>query len=100
MGLDTRGEFYDGTPVTTPKEVAEALLRRPVPLMRNLTENMMAYALARRVEYFDLPTIRQIVTDAEDEGQYSMQSLIVGVVTSDAFRMKRAAELAIEQVDD
>tara|TARA_B100000405_G_C16673195_1_gene406594 strand:- start:15 stop:1208 length:1194 start_codon:yes stop_codon:yes gene_type:complete len=100
MGLDTRGEFYDGTPVTTPKEVAEALLRRPVPLMRNLTENMMAYALARRVEYFDLPTIRQIVTDAEDEGQYSMQSLIVGVVTSDAFRMKRAAELAIDQVDN
>ena len=68
--------------------------------MRNLTENMMAYALARRVEYFDLPTIRRIVTDAEDEGQYSMQSLIVGVVTSDAFRMKRAAELAIDQVDN
>ncbi|HAY77450.1 MAG TPA: hypothetical protein DCY33_06370, partial [Gemmatimonadetes bacterium] len=100
MGLDTRGEFYDGTPITTPKEVAEALLRRPVPLMRNLTENMMAYALARRVEYFDLPTIRRIVADAEDKGQYSMQSLIVGVVTSDAFRMKRAAELVIDQVDN
>ena len=100
MGLDTRGEFYDGTPVTTPKEVAEALLRRPVPLMRNLTENMMAYALARRVEYYDLPTIRRIVADAEDEGQYSMQSLIVGVVTSDPFRMKRAAELVIDQVDN
>ena len=100
MGLDTRGEFYDGTAITTPKEVAEALLRRPVPLMRNLTENMMAYALARRVEYFDLPTIRRIVADAEDKGQYSMQSLIVGVVTSDAFRMKRAAELVIDQVDN
>ncbi|MAM02489.1 MAG: hypothetical protein CMH51_02885 [Myxococcales bacterium] len=100
MGLDTRGEFYDGTPINTPKEVAEALLRRPVPLMRNLTENMMAYALARRVEYYDLPTIRSIVAEAEDEGQYSMQSLIVGVVTSDAFRMKRAAELVIDQVDN
>ena len=40
------------------------------------------------------------MTDAEDEGQYSMQSLIVGVVTSDAFRMKRAAELVIDQVDN
>jgi len=100
MGLDTRGEFYDGTPITTPKEVAEALLRRPVPLMRNLTENMLAYAMARRVEFYDLPTIRQIVSDAEEGGQYSMQSLIVGVVSSDAFRMKRATELAIDQVDD
>ena len=61
---------------------------------------MMAYALARRVEYYDLPTIRSIVAEAEDEGQYSMQSLIVGVVTSDAFRMKRAAELVIDQVDN
>jgi len=99
MGLDTRGEFYDGTAITTPKEVADAILLRPVPLMRNLTENMMAYAMARRVEYFDMPTVRKIVSDAEENGQYRMQSLIVGVVTSDAFRMKRAADVATDQVD-
>jgi hypothetical protein len=91
MGLDTRGEFYDGTPVTSPKEVADALLKRPVPLMRSLTENLMAFAMARRVEYFDQPTIRRIVDEAEEDGQYHMQSLIVGVITSDAFRMKQAA---------
>ena len=91
MGLDTRGEFYDGTPITTPKQVADALLRRPVPLMRSLTENLMAYGLARRVEYYDQPTIRQIVAEAEDNGQYRMQDLIMGVITSDAFRMKQAA---------
>lgn len=99
MGLDTRGEYYDGTPITTPKEVADAILSRPVPLMRNLTENMMAFAIARRVEYFDMPTIREIVADAEEDGQYRMQSLIVGVVTSDAFRMKRAADVATDQFD-
>ncbi len=99
MGLDTRGEFYDGSPITSPKEVADAILRRPVPLMRNLTENMMAYAIARRVEYFDMPTIRQIVAESEEDGAYRMQSLIVGVVTSDAFRMKRAADMATDQVD-
>jgi len=97
--LDTRGTFYDGTAITTPKEVADAILLRPVPLMRNLTENMMAYAMARRVEYFDMPTVRKIVSDAEENGQYRMQSLIVGVVTSDAFRMKRAADVATDQVD-
>jgi hypothetical protein len=91
MGLDTRGEFYDGTPISNPAEVADALMTRPVPLMRSLTENLMAYALARRVEYYDQPTIRSIVADAEEDGQYRMQSLILGVVSSDAFRMKQAA---------
>ncbi|MGY8779173.1 MAG: DUF1592 domain-containing protein, partial [Longimicrobiales bacterium] len=97
MALDTRGEFYDGTAITTPKEVANALLSRPVPLMRSLTENLMAYGLARRVQYFDQPTIRTIVADAEKNGQYKMQSLILGVVTSDAFRMKQAAEAVVTE---
>ena len=97
MGLDTRGEFYDGTPITNPAEVADALLARPVPLMRSLTENLMAYALARRVEYYDQPTVRSIVDDAEENGEYRMQSLILGVVSSDAFRMKQAAMPVAEQ---
>jgi cytochrome c5 len=97
MALDTRGEFYDGTAITTPKEVADALLKRPVPLMRSLTENLMAYALARRVEYYDQPTIRRIVDEAEDDGVYRMQSLILGVVRSDAFRMKQAAMAVTDQ---
>ena len=56
MPLDTRGDFYDGTPVTTPAELTAALLKRPMPLVRTFTENLMAYALGRRVEYFDQPT--------------------------------------------
>jgi hypothetical protein len=99
MALDTRGEFYDGTPITSPREVADALLKRPVPLMRTLTENLMAYALARRVEYYDQPTIRSIVAEAEDDGRYRMQSLILGVVRSDAFRMKRAPAAVTTQAD-
>ena len=97
MGLDTRGEFYDGTPITTPKELSEALLKRPIPLMRNLTQNLMAYAIARRVEYYDQPTIRRIVAEVEDEGEYRTADLILGVVQSDAFRMKRAASAVAEE---
>lgn len=97
MVLDTRGEFYDGTPIANPRQLADALLRRPIPLMRSLTENLMAYALARRIEYFDQPTIRRIVADAEHDGQYRMAELILGVIQSDGFRMKRAADAVIEQ---
>jgi hypothetical protein len=86
--LDTRGELWDGTPVTSPKELQEALLRRPAPILRNFTANLMAYALGRRVEYFDMPAIRHIVATAEPSG-YRMSDFILGVVTSDAFRMRK-----------
>ena len=50
----------------------------------------MAYALARRVEYFDQPAIRDIVREAE-ENEYRISSFILGVVTSDQFRLRTAA---------
>ncbi|MGE0460488.1 MAG: DUF1592 domain-containing protein [Vicinamibacterales bacterium] len=89
MPLDTRGDYFDGTPVNTPGELVQALLKRPVPLVRTFTENLLAYALGRRAEYFDQPTIRAIAKSAEADG-YRMSSFIMGVVTSDAFRLKRA----------
>ena len=59
----------------------------------------MAYALGRRVEYFDQPTIRAIVRDAEREN-YSMSSFLLGVVKSDAFRMQGAGETSAETSGD
>ena len=88
--LDTRGDFYDGTPVATPAELSAVLLKRPLPLVRNFTENLMAYALGRRVEPYDRPSIREIVRQAERD-DYRVSSLVLGVVGSDAFRMRRAA---------
>jgi Protein of unknown function (DUF1592)/Protein of unknown function (DUF1588)/Protein of unknown function (DUF1587)/Protein of unknown function (DUF1595)/Protein of unknown function (DUF1585) len=85
--LDTRGDFYDGTPINSPVELQEALLARPIPLVRTFTVNLMAYALGRRVEYFDQPAIRRIVREAEAM-DYRMSAFFVGVVMSDAFRMQ------------
>src|SRR3954447_24130568 len=87
--LDTRGDFYDGTPVTTPGELTRALMKRPVPLVRAFTENLFAYALGRRAEYFDQPAIRAIAKAAAGS-DYKMSSFILGVIKSDAFLMKQA----------
>ena len=84
--VDTRGELYDGTPISTLAELQTALLKRPTPLIRNFTQNLMAYAIGRRIEYYDGPTIRRIASDAE-AGGYRMQDFVLGVVKSDAFRM-------------
>jgi hypothetical protein len=86
--LDTKGTMYDGMPVASPSDLTKSLLSRPIPLMRAFTENLMAYAVGRRVEDYDQPTIRAIVRDAE-AGGYKISSFITGVVHSPAFRSKR-----------
>jgi hypothetical protein len=93
MPLDTQGELYDGTPIASPTELNDALLMRPIPLVRTFTQNLMAYALGRRVEYFDQPAVRAIVRAAE-ENDYRMSSFVLGVVRSDAFQMQRAGSVA------
>jgi hypothetical protein len=87
--LDTRGEFYDGSAVASPAELSTVLMKRPVPLVRTFTENLLAYALGRRVEHSDQPAIRAIARNAEAEN-YRMSSFILGVIKSDAFRLKQA----------
>ncbi len=87
--LDTRGTMYDGRAVITPMDLTRSLLSRPVPLARAFTENLMAYAVGRRVEDFDQPAIRAIVREAETNG-YKMWSFINAVVRSPAFRSRRA----------
>ncbi len=87
MPLDTRGDYYDGTPVNNLSQLSAALLKRPEPLVRNFTENLMAYALGRRVETFDMPAVRAISAKASADG-YKMSSFILSVVKSDAFQRK------------
>ena len=94
--VDALGDFYDGTPLTSPADLTQALMKRPVPLVRTFTENLMAYALGRRVEYFDQPAVRAIARAAA-ANEYRMSSFILGVVGSDAFRMKLAAPVETEE---
>jgi hypothetical protein len=99
MPLDTRGELYDGTPVSSPAELKDALLKRPIPLIRTFTENLMAYALGRRVEYYDQPTVRSITQAAATEG-YRMSTFILGVIESEAFQVQQVASMVDNQLQD
>jgi hypothetical protein len=95
--VDTNTEFYDGTKMRSLIELQEAIMDRSEPVVRNFTQNLMAYALGRRVEYYDMPTVRRIVRQAEAE-DYRMSTFILGVVESEAFQMRRTA-LATQDVD-
>ncbi len=90
--VDAQGELYDGSTVDGVVGLRGALLRRSESLTRTFTENLMAYALGRRIEAHDMPTVRKIVREASQQ-DYRLSSFITGVVKSDAFRLKRATEI-------
>ncbi|MDA1081667.1 MAG: DUF1592 domain-containing protein [Gemmatimonadetes bacterium] len=88
MPIDPRGELWDGTPVASPTDLRRALLEHKETLLRTFTQNLMAYGLGRRVEYFDMPAVRTIVRTAEKQN-HRLSSYVLGVVNSAAFTMRR-----------
>ena len=67
----------------------DALLARPELFVTTLTENLLTFALGRGVKYYDAPAVRKIVRDSEKDG-YRFQSLLLGIVKSVPFQMRRA----------
>jgi mono/diheme cytochrome c family protein len=88
--IDATSTFMDGTPIDGVGGVRDLLLSHPRNFARTFTEKLLTYALGRRVEYYDHPAIRRILREAES-ADYSWSSIIVGVVKSLPFQMRRTA---------
>jgi hypothetical protein len=90
--IDTGGQLPDGTPVKGPDDLRRQLVSRPDhQFAQALTENLMTYALGRGLDYRDMPTVRRIVRQAAADN-YRFKSIVMGVVTSDAFRKREASQ--------
>jgi len=89
--IDARTELYDGTPLDGPASLRSAILKYSDAFINTLTENLMAFAIGRRVEHFDMPAIRSI-TDMAATTDNRFSSLVLGIINSPAFRMSRAEE--------
>ena len=87
--IDASGELYDGTPLNGASDLRNALLARPRIFLTSFTENLMSYALGRRIEYFDMPSIRAIMQEASEHDN-RVSAYILGVVNSPAFRTSQA----------
>ncbi len=66
-----------------------ALLDRPEVFVRTMTEKLLVYALGRGVEHTDAAAIRTIVAAAAAD-DYRLSALILGVVRSTPFQMRRS----------
>ena len=72
----------------------DALLRHPEVFATTLTENLLIFALGRGVEHYDAPAMRKIVSAAEKDG-YRFSSIILGIVKSAPFQMRRTEPMAV-----
>jgi len=88
--IDATGRLVDGTEIDGMVDLRNALLKYSDRFVQTTTEKLMTYALGRGVEYYDMPAVRAIARNAEKDG-YRFSTIVLGVVESDAFRM-RAAE--------
>ena len=88
--VDASGQLYDGTKIDGPAALRAALLNHKQAVLLSFTEKLMTYALGRRVESYDMPTVREIIREA-GRNDYKMSSFIAGIVNSGAFRMSKAS---------
>jgi hypothetical protein len=89
--LDSSGQLADGTKVSGVVDLRAALMKHPERFVGTVTEKMMTYALGRGLEYYDMPVVRGIVRDAaKNDDRFS--SIVMGIVNTTAFQMKRAKE--------
>ncbi|MFN7921560.1 MAG: DUF1592 domain-containing protein [Bryobacteraceae bacterium] len=91
--VDSSGALPGGSAFKGIDGLEAALLERPELFVGTLTENLVTFALGRGIEYYDAPAIRKIVADAEKDG-YRFSSLILGIVKSAPFQMRRAEAMA------
>ena len=87
--IDSVGDLYDGTKMDGPAGLRQAIIKHADVFLLSFTENLMTYALGRRVEYTDMPAIRAIIRDAA-RGNHRMSAFVLGVTNSGAFRMAKA----------
>ena len=86
--VDATGELPDGTQFDGASGLRNALVSSPGRFVGTLTEKLMTYALGRGLEHYDAPTVRGILRDAAEEN-YRFSSIILGIVKSPPFRMRR-----------
>jgi hypothetical protein len=89
--IDATGVLPDGTKFQGPAELRKLLLSRGEEIVTTATEKLLTYALGRGVEYYDALAVRTIVREAAP-GDYRWSSLILGIIKSTPFQMRRSHE--------
>jgi len=87
IAIDAKTELTSGDKLEGPAGLRRHLNERQDQFPTTVTKRLMMYALNREIEYYDMPQVRQIVRSSATQN-YTLASIITGVVNSDAFRLQ------------
>jgi hypothetical protein len=90
--IDASGTLPGGVAFNGPAGLSKLLVTdKKMEFINTFTTKLMTYALGRGVESYDEPVIRSITRDAAKD-DFRMSTLILGIVHSAPFQMRKAAE--------
>jgi len=85
--VDASGTLFDNTPFNDTHEFRRQFMKYSDKFVDTVTKKLMIYALARPLDYYDRPVVRDIVNEAADEN-YTWSALILGIVESVPFQYR------------
>jgi hypothetical protein len=86
--IDASGELPGGKSFSSPQELKALIAERLDDFSRNLVEELLAYALCRKLEGYDEIVVDDLMQEIAQDG-YRMQTLVTAVVTSYPFTHRR-----------
>jgi hypothetical protein len=89
--IDASTVLPSGLAINGPVELREYLAGNPAMFAQAFAEKLLMYAVNRELEYFDMPQVRAVVRGAAKD-QYTLSSIVQGIVRSDAFLKQGAAD--------
>ena len=92
QAIDASAVLPDGTKVVGPEGLRQAILARSDRFVATFTEKLLTYAVGRRLEYSDAPAVREILGQAASNDFRLASGIILGVVHSTPFQMRRAQQ--------
>jgi len=88
--LDSSAKLANGTEFNGVRGLRSILMSHREQLARTIAEKLLTYGLGREMEYYDMPAVRGIAQSAAAT-DYRWSSIIVGIVESAPFQMRRSA---------
>jgi hypothetical protein len=89
--IDAAGALPNGMEFVGVAGLRRALALHSDEFVRTFVAKLMTYALGRGLEFYDGPAIRRVVRDAAAD-MHRFSDIVVGIVTSPPFLMRRTAD--------
>jgi len=86
--INPAGKLSDGRAFSGASELKQILRKDREKFVRNLSTKLLTYGLGRGLDYYDGPAVDKITDSAIQSGN-RFSSVVLGVVMSDPFRLRR-----------